>query len=157
MLATQYLEVWNKCDLLEDKDKFELDNIDLLYPSKSELEKGASPPLLVSCEDNYNIDELLDSIAKLSITSMGKAYYTLRYPGEDHFKRINWLNVHASLSQDTEFAYHEDGSIQIEALIDEVTYQRYLKEFEPDLFEQERELRKEQKRRGMPPPGWADS
>ena len=40
-----------------------------------------------------------------------------------------------------------DDEIRMHVPIDEVTHQKYLKEFEPQRFEK--------RRRGLPPPGWS--
>lgn len=54
-------------------------------------------------------------------------------PGKAN-KRISWLYKHASITQEEDFEY--DGEfISVKVLLDEVTYQRYLKEFERELFE----------------------
>ena len=88
---------------------------------------------MMSCKTGENRNEFLDLIADMSSERMGKKMYRIEYPGFDHTKRISWLNKYASISKDCEFEYIDD-KIAISVLIDEVTYKRYLKEFERDSF-----------------------
>ena len=87
---------------------------------------------------------------------MGKRPITLRYRYSDHSKVTRWLLEHTNLSQgsvESSMVYGEDGFITVQAPIDDIIYQKYLKQFEPEKFEDERD---NQKRSGRmaPPPVW---
>lgn len=106
---------------------------------------------MMSCKTGENRNEFLDLVGEMACDRMGKKMHRIEYPGVEHNKRISWLNKYASISQDCEFEYLND-KIAISVLIDDVTYKRYLKEFEMDSFIQENQSKKRVK--GMPPPGW---
>mmetsp|Transcript_21994 Transcript_21994/g.34151 ORF Transcript_21994/g.34151 Transcript_21994/m.34151 type:complete len:107 (-) Transcript_21994:8-328(-) len=106
----------------------------------------------MSCEKEENIDQLIETISDLSMQSMGKKFFVIKYPGAEHYKRLNWLNTHASLNPDQEFDYDAEGNIILRVLMDDIIHMRYLKEFEPEVFEAVRSEAKS--RKGMPPKGW---
>ena len=137
-LKDRYLEVWNKIDLVEDREALVVEDNDY-------------PVIMMSCKTGENRNEFLDLVADLSTDRMGKKMYRIEYPGVEHNRRISWLNKHASITQDCEFEYNGD-MITISVLIDDVTYKRFLKEFERESFMQEQNKKKVVK--GMPPPGW---
>ena len=85
-LKDRYIEVWNKIDLVEDRES---------------LEAGGEkeyPVVMMSCLTGENRDTFLDLVSRVSSERMGKKYYRLEYPGWEHNKRISWLNKHASIS-----------------------------------------------------------
>lgn len=51
--------------------------------------------------------------------------------------------------------YDDSGMITLRVPIDNVTYQKYLKAFETEKFEDER-VNQKRKGRLAPPPGWND-
>jgi len=59
---------------------------------------------------------------------------TLEYPCHEHNKRYSWLLKHGNISTQEDFEYIDD-IIRIKILLDDVTYQRYLKTFEPKQFQ----------------------
>ena len=73
--------------------------------------------------------EFLDKISEMTSELMGKEYYELEYPCEEHYKRISWLYKHASITEQQDFQY-EGENIKVTMLLDEIIYKRYLKEFE---------------------------
>jgi 50S ribosomal subunit-associated GTPase HflX len=117
----RYLEVWNKIDLVEDRQALQIPN-DVTYPI-----------VMMSCKTGENRNKFLQMVADLATERMGKKMYRIEYPGHEHNKRISWLYKHASIAQDGEFEYN-GNMIAINVLLDEVTYKRYLKEFESDTF-----------------------
>jgi len=168
-LSSKYIEVWNKIDLIEDRGQFEEQ-----YAQELEDSKPDYPVVMMSCKTGENRSLFLEKVGELASTLMGKKYYRLEYPYDEHNKRLSWLYKHASITQDEDFEYQGDF-ISVKILLDEVTYQRYLKEFEREIFDSSaarsgrsgRNLRVEkgEKRRnrpvregrGMPPPGWTNS
>lgn len=128
-LRENYVEVWNKIDLVEDRDK-----LDDRYIEAISQEEDNFPVVMISCETGENKTEFLDIVSDLASEIMGKKFYHLEYPCEEHHKRLSWLYKHASITQEEDFEYHGD-SISIKVLLDEVTHQQYLKVFEPHEFE----------------------
>jgi 50S ribosomal subunit-associated GTPase HflX len=94
-LKDRYLEVWNKIDLVEDREALV-------------VEDNGYPVIMMSCKTGENRNEFLDLVADLSTDRMGKKMYRIEYPGVEHNKRISWLNKHASISQDCQFEYNGD-------------------------------------------------
>ena len=168
-LSQKYIEVWNKIDLIKDRDQFEKQ-----YAQELEESKPEYPVVIMSCKTEENKSLFLEKVEELAGAIMGKKHYRLEYPYDQHNKRLSWLYKHASITRDPDFEYHGDF-ISVKILLDEVTYQRYLKEFEREIFDSSatrsghhgRNLRADvgEKRRdrpalpgrGMPPPGWTNS
>jgi len=169
-LAQKYIEVWNKIDLIEDRRQFEEQ-----YAQELEESKPDYPVVMMSCKTGENKSLFLEKVGELASKVMGKKYYRLEYPYDQHNKRISWLYKHSSITQEEDFEYEGDV-ISVKVLLDEVTYQRYLKEFEREIFDssaarsgvtsknlQAHMGEKRQDRpaalegRGMPPPGWTNS
>lgn len=146
-LSDKCVEVWNKIDLVGDRDA-----LDEQYLGALEAEIS---PIMLSCETGENKMQFLKEVGDLATGLMGKRKYRLQYPCEQHNKVLTWLHRNASITQEEDFEYIED-TITITVLLDEVTHQKYLKEFEPERFRNSsirgRDALKGQ--RGMPPPGW---
>jgi len=164
-LRQKYVEVWNKIDLLEDRRPLEEQHAQEVQESKPDY-----PVVMMSCKTGENKSLFLEKVSELASALMGKKHYRLEYPCDQHNKRISWLYKHAGITQEEDFDY--DGEfISVKVLLDEVTYQRYLKEFERELFEssagrrrasgkylragedEKRQDRLARGARGMPPPG----
>lgn len=71
----------------------------------------------------------------------GKKVYKLKYDSVEHTERLNWLRKNASLELvNDSMEVSDDGRfITITVLLDTVIFQRYLKEFEPELFKEEKD------------------
>lgn len=93
---------------------------------------------------------------------MGKKPITLTYSYRMHDKVTRWLFEHASINSVEDVNYREDGMIELRVPIDEVTYQKYLKHFENEKFEDRRGGARDnqttaiKKGRLAPPAGWND-
>jgi len=72
----------------------------------------------------------MSELGDMTTASMGKQYFTLSYDCAQHNKRIGWLYKNAGITKEEEFLYEGD-QISVKVLLDDVTYMRYLKEFEP--------------------------
>lgn len=66
---------------------------------------------------------------------MGKKPIELVYTYRDHDKVTRWLFEHASITAVDDMTYGDDGTITLRVPIDEVTRQKYLKQFEPERFD----------------------
>ena len=55
----------------------------------------------------------------------------------EHSTRIKWLIREGKIEKEIRISY-DDLNITIDIMLDEMAYQRYLKEFEPQLFYKER-------------------
>ena len=66
----------------------------------------------------------------------GKRKYVLKYEAWEHADRIQWIMANAQLtSPPDQMQVSEDGQwFEIEVQLDDVVYQRYLKNFEPEQF-----------------------
>lgn len=140
-LRERYLEVWNKIDLLPDEQEAHR----LLAEAQGARAEPPSPEtsaskyqvVPMSCETGENKDLFLEQVGELAVAVTGKKYRTLTYPGEQHYIRRRWLSRHGGVNEEDDFQY--DGeAISVRVLLDDVAYQRYLKEFEPELFEASR-------------------
>ena len=71
----------------------------------------------------------------------GKKVYKLKYDSVEHTERLNWLRKNASLElvKDSMEVSDDGRFITITVLLDTVIFQRYLKEFEPELFKEEKD------------------
>jgi 50S ribosomal subunit-associated GTPase HflX len=130
-LRNRYLEVWNKIDLV---------GTDQLDQLKHELATTAPtyPVIMMSCKNGTNREVFMDQIQSISAAIMGKKPMTLRYRYQDHTKVTKWLLEHTNLSSgsvESTMEYGDDGYITVQAPIDEIIYQKYLKQFEPERFE----------------------
>lgn len=128
-LKENYVEVWNKIDLVDNRD--ELDEQYLLVTTQ---DKDHFPVVMMSCKTGENKTEFLDVVSDAASEVMGKKFYHLEYPCEEHHRRLSWLYKHASITQEEDFEYQGD-IISIKVLLDEITYQQYLKVFEPQEFQ----------------------
>jgi len=81
---------------------------------------------------------------------MGKRPIALNYSYRHHDKVTRWLFEHASINSVEDIDYNDDGTITLRVPIDDITHQKYLKEFENERFEGN----KRQTGRIAPPPGW---
>ena len=73
----------------------------------------------------------------MSADLKGKQEYHLKYDSLEHYERLNWLKSNADLAHmDDNMEVSDDGKyITLKVLLDDVTIQRYLKEFEPEMFD----------------------
>ena len=148
--TNKYLEVWNKIDLVADQEEW-MDHL----KQELEISKPNYPVILMSCKNGTNRDEFLDQVQSQTQLIMGKKTFALRYKYSQHDRVTRWLVEHASMnSVGDDLEYGEDGMITIRVPIDEVTYQKYLKVFEPEKFEGERYQGGKKVGRFAPPPGW---
>ena len=120
-VTSRYMEVWNKIDLVEDRESVELDLL---------IQQEEHPALLMSCLTHEGHREFMSELGDMTTASMGKQYFTLSYDCAQHNKRIGWLYKNAGITKEEEFLYEGD-QISVKVLLDDVTYMRYLKEFEP--------------------------
>ena len=93
------------------------------------------PVIPMSCTTGENKDLFLEKVGELAMAVMGKRYHVLSYPGEEHYQRKRWLSRNGGINEEEDFEYNGE-TISVRVLLDDVTYQRYLKAFEPELFEQ---------------------
>jgi hypothetical protein len=106
----------------------------------------------MSCLEGYNKDTFLNEVAGLSQTLMGKKMFTLRYDAAEHEKRYSWLLKQANMSNIDDFDFDDEGYVIMNVIMDEVIYERYMKEFEHDIYQ---EMKGDKKRKRLaPPPGW---
>lgn len=77
----------------------------------------------------------------MGATLKGKKLYKLKYDSVEHTERLNWLRKNASLEHinDTMEVSDDGRFITLAVLLDAVVFQRYLKEFEPELFKEEKD------------------
>ena len=102
------------------------------------VEEYEHPVVLMSCKEQYNKDLFLEEVGEMTATLKGKQLYALKYPSWEHNDRLNWLVANASVAHtgDQMVEVSEDGQeMTFEVLLDDVVYQRYLKQFEPALFQ----------------------
>lgn len=87
---------------------------------------------------------------------MGKKLIELKYNYSEHVKVTRWLQEHANISSVGDLEYDDKGMISVRVPIDDVIYQKYLKQFESEKFEDSRVNQKRNPRGGRlaPPPGW---
>ena len=80
----------------------------------------------------------MEKVGELSAFTKGKQEYRLKYDSLEHFERLNWLKSNADLAHmDNNMEVSDDGKyITLKVLLDDVTFQRYLKQFEPELFDE---------------------
>ena len=80
-ISKKYIELWNKIDLVEDRDKVEEDYLQKL----DDFDGGQNYPIvMMSCKTGENKVEFLDKISEMASELMGKKYYLLEYPCEEH-------------------------------------------------------------------------
>ena len=165
-MRQRYIEIWNKIDLIEDRRQFEEQ-----YAQEVQESKPDYPIVMMSCKTGENKSLFLEKVSELAGSLMGKKHYRLEYPYDQHNKRVSWLYKHNCITQEEDFEYDGDV-ISVKVLMDKVAYQRYLKEFEREIFEssagrrgasgknlwvgkdEKRQDRPAREARGMPPPGW---
>ena len=94
--------------------------------------------MLTSCTKGFNKDLFLEQVGEMSVTLKGKKEYHLQYDSLEHNVRLNWLKNNAELAHvDDNMEVSDDGMlITLKVLLDDVTFQRYLKEFETELFDE---------------------
>lgn len=69
---------------------------------------------------------------------MGKKLIELKYNYSEHGKVTRWLQEHANISSVGDLEYDDKGMISVRVPIDDVIYQKYLKQFESEKFEDSR-------------------
>ena len=140
LLNTGYVEVWNKIDLLTD-DQIEKD----IFPK---LEEEKYPIIAMSALKDPNRNELVDILSTKIREIYGLKSYTLKYHYSEHVRRREWLLKFANAPNVDNFEY--DGEeITVNVDIDDIVYQQYLKTFERETFDKQREGSKL-----IPPKGW---
>lgn len=91
--------------------------------------------MLMSATKGFNKNIFLDEVSEMVAKIMGKSTIELQYPAWEHEIRVKWLLQHAKITDPSNFKVDDDGSkITMNVLMDEVTYFKYLKEFEPETF-----------------------
>jgi hypothetical protein len=87
---------------------------------------------------------------------MGKRDIEIKYKYSEHNKVTKWLFEHANITSIDNMDYTDDGMITLQVPIDDVTYQKYLKHFEPEKFDDSRvnQRRFPKGHKLAPPPGW---
>ncbi len=114
----------------------------------------------MSCTQGTNRDLFLSELERLSTELMGKNLTKITIQHSDYNKVTKWLGENASIQtfDNMEFDY-EKGTVTLNVPIDDVVYQQYLKKFEPQRFEGQREANQFAmgfKGKIKPPPGWND-
>ena len=131
MLRDKYLEVWNKVDLIsEDQEKSFQEKVE--WAAQQENDQV----VLMSCTEGFNKDLFLEKVGEMSADLKGKRLYKLEYASWEHGERLNWLRKNALIADITDrMEVSPDGQvIKLEVLLDDVIFNRYLKEFEPEVF-----------------------
>ena len=92
----------------------------------------------MSCKQGFNKDLFLQKVGEMSADLKGKQLYKLVYQSWEHSERFNWLRLNGHLNDISDsMEVSEDGqTITLEVLLDDVVFNRYLKEFEPEVFEE---------------------
>ena len=90
----------------------------------------------MSCTQGFNKDLFLSQVGEMGASLKGKKIYKLKYDSMEHTERVNWLRSNARLENVNEtMEVSDDGKyITLAVLLDNVVFQRYLKEFEPEMF-----------------------
>ena len=138
MLREKYIEVWNKVDLITESHQEEC----FQQRVEQAAEQEDHDVVLMSCTQGFNKDLFLEKLGDMSASLKGKQLYKLEYLSYEHGERFKWLRQHAHLSSDISEAMEvsSDGStIILQVLLDDVVFNRYLKEFEPEIFSEKRE------------------
>ena len=126
------MEVWNKIDLVTDQEAFK-QKID------TEAQQSKYPIVLMSATQGYNKKVFLEEISEMVQQILGKEYITIQYPAWEHEKRVKWLLNVAKITDPTNFSVDSEGqNITMKVMMDEVIYMKYLKEFQPAEFEEQR-------------------
>ena len=128
MLKEKYIEVWNKVDLIGEGEEESFNE-----KVSEAAESDEHPVILMSCKEGFNRDLFLDQVGSMSADLKGKQLYRLEYDSMDHSRRLNWLRNNAQLAHaEDQMEFSDDGStITLSVLLDDVVFNRYLKEFEP--------------------------
>ena len=118
LLQDNYLEVWNKIDLIKEADKAQFE--ERLEQAQSESRKV----VLMSCASGYNKQLFLDEIASMTAELKGKKKYSLRYEAWEHAQRLQWIMENAQLTSPPEqMEVSADGqTFEIEVQMDDVVY-----------------------------------
>lgn len=136
LMTDRYMEVWNKVDLVEDTET-------LMTKLDHDEEQNDYPIILMSATEGYNRKVFLEEVSAMCSRILGKQEVILAYPAWEHEKRVKWLLEFAKISDPTNFTVDEQGQeIQMKVLFDEVVFQKWLKEFEPERFAELRVKRK---------------
>ncbi|CAD8185672.1 unnamed protein product [Paramecium octaurelia] len=134
------IEVWNKIDLM----KYSLDY--------DQIESQDYPIVPISALLNINIKKLLQVMEEKSNYNMNKKLYRLRYNIDQHFERLRWLYDIGNISgvknevQKPPVKKGDPTIIEYDVIIDEVTYNRYIATFQPEI--------RIKKNQGISPQGW---
>ena len=98
-ITSRYMEVWNKIDLVEDRELVEQDLM---------IRQEEHPAILMSCLTKEGHKEFVSTVGDMTTTSMGKQFFTLSYDCAEHNQRIGWLYKHAGITREEAFEYEGD-------------------------------------------------
>ncbi len=144
LINQRYMEVWNKIDLVTDEVAFK-DKVE------KEGQQAKYPVVLMSATQGYNKKVFLEEISEMVQRILGKEYVTIEYPAWEHEKRVKWLLNFAKITDPTNFEVDSEGqNITMRVMMDDVVHMKYLKEFEPAKFEDQRH----KKRKHVQPGDW---
>ncbi|CAD8206634.1 unnamed protein product [Paramecium octaurelia] len=134
------IEVWNKIDLMN-------------YPIDHEFIESQDYPIVpISALMNMNIKKLLQVMEEKSNQILNKKLYRIRYNIDQHFERLKWLYENGNISgvknemQIPPIKKGDPTIIEYDVILDEVTYNRYIATFQPEM--------RVKKNKGMPPSNW---
>ncbi|CAD8101602.1 unnamed protein product [Paramecium primaurelia] len=134
------IEVWNKIDLMN-------------YPIDYEFIESQDYPIVpISALMNINIKRLLQVMEEKSNQIMNKKLYRIKYNIDQHFERLKWLYENGNISgvmneiQIPPIKKGDPTIIEYDVIIDEITYNRYIATFQPEM--------RIKKNKGMPPSNW---
>ncbi|CAK63013.1 unnamed protein product (macronuclear) [Paramecium tetraurelia] len=134
------IEVWNKIDLMKHSLDYD------------QIESYDYPIVPTSALMNINIQKLLQVMEEKSNYIMNKKLYRLKYNIDQHFERLRWLYDVGNISgvknevQKLPIKRGDPTIIEYDVIIDEVTYNRYIATFQPEI-----RIKKDQ---GISPKGW---
>ena len=128
-MTERYMEVWNKIDLVTDEEAFQK-KVEL------ESEQAKYPVILMSATQGFNKKVFLQEVSEMVQRILGKEYVTLTYPAYEHEKRVKWLLNFAKITDPSNFEVDNEGQfITMNVMMDDVIHMKYLKEFEPNTFQ----------------------
>ncbi|CAD8145066.1 unnamed protein product [Paramecium octaurelia] len=138
--SKKMIEVWNKIDLMRAPVDF------------NQIQQENYPIVPISALLNTNIKQLLQIMEDKSNLIMNKRPFKLRYNIDEHQQRLKWLFDNGNISgiknevHVTPVKKGDPTEIEYEVILDEITYNRYIATFTPEL--------RVKKNKGMPPPNW---
>jgi len=101
------------------------------------------PIILMSATQGYNKKVFLNEVSEMVSRILGKQFVELEYPAWEHEQRVKWLLNFAKISDPTNFTVDEEGqTIKMGVMMDEAIYMKWLKEFEPLKFGEQKVKRR---------------